>query len=371
MRPLQQTIMYVYDPKALHHIIVKDQQIFEETPGFLMYEDHQPSFARLEIDQTPSSGMDVTFGKSLFSTTDTLPWKNLHELRDIVDAMQETAVEIVESKQKAIKAGDEAILQQIGKGNDIISILIKENMKASEEDRLPDEELVGQVSSLTFAAMDTTSNALCRTLYVLCERPDAQDRLRQEIRAARRKVGGGDLGYDELVSLPYLDAVCRETLRLYPPVSTIVREAREDIILPFSKPIRGKDGSEMHEVLVPKGTTIFPSILSSNRNQDVWGSDADEWKPERWMDELPESVANAHIPGIYSHLMTFIGGSRACIGFKFSQLEMKIVLCVLLDKFKFNLPNNRKIFWRMTGIASPSIEGGSKAEMPLIVSLAD
>ena len=54
---------------------------------------------------------------------DTLPWKNLHELRDIVDAMQETAVEIVESKQKAIKAGDEAILQQIGKGNDIISIL--------------------------------------------------------------------------------------------------------------------------------------------------------------------------------------------------------------------------------------------------------
>jgi hypothetical protein len=90
--------------------------------------------------------------------------------------------------------------------------------------------------------------------------------------------------------------------------------------------------------------------------------------------------------------MTFIGGSRACIGFKFSQLEMsefvrlsglkiarvlnhllspEIVLCVLLDKFKFNLPNDRKIFWRMTGIATPSIEGGSKAEMPLIVSLAD
>jgi cytochrome P450 len=60
----------------------------------------------------------------------------------------------------------------------------------------------------------------------------------------------------------------------------------------------------MHEVLVPKGTKIFPSILSSNRNIDVWGSDSDEWKPERWMDAtgLPDSVVEAHIPGIYSHL---------------------------------------------------------------------
>ena len=58
----------------------------------------------------------------------------------------------------------------------------------------------------------------------------------------------------------------------------------------------------MHELLVPKGTTVFPSILSSNRNPDVWGPDAEEWKPERWMDGLPDSVAEARIPGVYSHL---------------------------------------------------------------------
>ena len=62
--------------------------------------------------------------------------------------------------------------------------------------------------------MDTTSNALSMTLDLLAKYPAAQSRLRRELLDARKTNGGKDLGYDELVSLPYLDAVCRETLRL-------------------------------------------------------------------------------------------------------------------------------------------------------------
>jgi len=65
---------------------------------------------------------------------------------------------------------------------------------------------------LTFAAMDTTSGALGRMLFLLSIHPDVQNKLRQEIREARKS---GDLSYDELVALPYLDAVCKETLRVY------------------------------------------------------------------------------------------------------------------------------------------------------------
>ena len=61
--------------------------------------------------------------------------------------------------------------------------------------------------------MDTTSNALSRVLQLLGENPDIQTRLREEIREARQ-LHGTDLQYDELVALPLLDAVCRETLRL-------------------------------------------------------------------------------------------------------------------------------------------------------------
>lgn len=67
--------------------------------------------------------------------------------------------------------------------------------------------------TLIFAAMDTTSGALSRILHLLAMHQDVQNKLRQEI-AEARKQKGGDLAYDELVSLPYLDAICRETLRL-------------------------------------------------------------------------------------------------------------------------------------------------------------
>ena len=63
--------------------------------------------------------------------------------------------------------------------------------------------------------MDTTSNALSRTLSLLAAHPEMQDRVRQEILDALEKNEGQDLSYDELVSLPFLDAVCRETLRLW------------------------------------------------------------------------------------------------------------------------------------------------------------
>jgi cytochrome P450 len=63
--------------------------------------------------------------------------------------------------------------------------------------------------------MDTTSSALARIIWILAQRQDAQDKICDEIRNARKeKEGNGDLTYDELVNLPYLDAVCRETLRL-------------------------------------------------------------------------------------------------------------------------------------------------------------
>ena len=65
-------------------------------------------------------------------------------------------------------------------------------------------------STIVFGATDTTSNTLARILYLLATHPEAQERLRGEISRARQ---GDRLSYDDLMALPYLDAVCRETLR--------------------------------------------------------------------------------------------------------------------------------------------------------------
>ena len=75
-----------------------------------------------------------------------------------------------------------------------------------------------------FAATDTTSNALTLILERLSENPNVQEKLRAEIAEAKSAHDGGDIPYDELMSLPYLDAVCRETLRVYVPAQLRIRE---------------------------------------------------------------------------------------------------------------------------------------------------
>ncbi|KAH7907754.1 cytochrome P450 [Hygrophoropsis aurantiaca] len=315
-------------------------------------------FIHLAVKIGPAS-----FRKRLVKVT---PWKTLQELNDIVDIMDRTSAEVFESKKAALEKGDEAVLQQVGQGKDIMSVLLRANMETAEKDRLPDKELLGQMTTLVFAAMDTTSSALARTFLILAQHPEAQERLREEVTQARAEKGV--LDYDDLVNLPYLDAVCRETLRVYPPITATVRTARKDAVLPFSNPITGVNGKELHDVVVPKGTTVVISILNANRNREIWGEDALEWKPERWLSPLPKTVTEAGIPGVYSHLMTFIGGGRSCIGFKFSQLEMKIVLASLIEHFTFKAP--KEIFWSM-GLSTPRVKDsqGSKVQLPLVVDL--
>ncbi|KAL0958366.1 hypothetical protein HGRIS_000507 [Hohenbuehelia grisea] len=302
---------------------------------------------------------------------DLIPWARLQKAKSLTDYMHEVSHGILDDAKRKLEAGDEAMLARVGQGKDIMSILLRANMQASEENRLTDVELLGQVSTLMFAAMDTTSGALARTLQLLAEHPTVQDTLRDEILEAK-KASDGDIPYDELVSLPYLDAVCRETLRRYPPISIQSRTTRKDTVMPLSEPITGVDGRPIHEIGVPSNTNVIISIVASNTNPAIWGPDAMDWKPERWLAPLPSSVSSAHVPGVYSHLMTFLGGSRACIGFKFSQLEMKVVLAVLVETFRLS-PTKDELFWNMTTISTPTVKGDPSGQpcMPLRLDLVD
>ncbi|KAJ3552918.1 hypothetical protein NM688_g3899 [Phlebia brevispora] len=457
--------LYVFDPKALHSIIVKDQMIYEEArwfigwnhmvhgPGLLstLGEQHRnqrrvlnPVFSinhmrhmtpifyatvhrletaifaelkggvpdvdvlgwmgRLALELVGQGGLGYSFDplvvnthnafgdavKRLIPTTFALhtwrtlvptlskigtpalqravarylPNKDMQEMRHIIETLATKAREVYYSKKTALETGDEAVMHQVGEGKDILSVLIKANMSASEADRLSEEEVIAQMSTLIFAAMDTTSNALARTLHLLAEYQDVQDKMRAELLEASEYE---DIPYDQLVALPYLDAVCRETLRLFPPVTFLFRETRQDAVMPLSQPVHGVDGSTINEILVPKDTSVVIGIRASNRNKEIWGEDALEWKPERWLSPLPEAVGQAHLPGVYSNLMTFLGGGRSCIGFKFSQLEMKVVLAVVLRSFKFSL-SDKKIVWNLAGVNYPTVgETSPKPSLPLKV----
>lgn len=105
------------------------------------------------------------------------------------------------------------------------------------------------------------------------------------------------------------------------------------MVLPLSEPINLLDGSVISELPIPKGTRLVPNVRATNIDPSLWGPDASEWRPERWLEPLPQAVEEARIPGVYSHMsvclpkapvtspaltavwrrMTFIGGNRACM----------------------------------------------------------
>ncbi|KAH8115657.1 cytochrome P450 [Phellopilus nigrolimitatus] len=468
--------LFVSDPLALHHILVKDQYVFEETDPFLMSnrlffgksllstlgEEHKkqrkmlnPVFSlkhmrelipvfhpiahklqtvlerevskgeehidvmmwvsRAALEYIGQGGLGYSFDALDEQKTNKyseslknflrvffrlsfirvyLPWlvklgspefrrralnilnhipsfRPIKELTEFTDLIEGCSRGILKGKQQALAKGDEAMQKQVGAGKDIMSVLLKAT-DGADGSSLPESELLAHMSTFIFAGHDTTTSAISRTLDVLSHRPDVQSRLREEVTAARKKRGGTDLDYDALMSLPYLDAVCRETLRVFPPATQVDRITKKDVVLPLAFPLRPGDGkAEIKEIPLKKKTTVIVSILGANRSKAIWGNDANEWKPERWLQPLPESVATAHLPGVYSQMMTFLGGGRACIGFKFSEMELKLVLSVLLEKFVF--APGPEIEWEMGALHSPVLKNSEdrSQQLPLKVTLAN
>ena len=75
-----------------------------------------------------------------------------------------------------------------------------------------------------------------------------------------------------------------------------------DTVLPLSEAICGVDGGTTTSIPIPRGTTVLLNVRACNTNKALWGEDALEWKPERWLAPLPESVTSSKIPGVYSNL---------------------------------------------------------------------
>ena len=78
--------------------------------------------------------------------------------------------------------------------------------------------------------------------------------------------------------------------------------AKKDFVLPVSEPMVGVNGASMKEIAVPAGTTIYIGLRASNLDKRLWGEDALQFKPERWLSPLPSTVTDARIPGVYSNL---------------------------------------------------------------------
>ncbi|KAG9074358.1 hypothetical protein FS749_014094 [Ceratobasidium sp. UAMH 11750] len=166
------------------------------------------------------------------------------------------------------------------KDRDILSLLIKSNMAqatsgAKEDQTMSDAEVLGQISTFLAAGHETTSTSTTWALYALSKHPRVQSKLREELQSAQL---GDEPSMAELEKLPYLDNVVRETLRVFPAVPVISRQATEDAVIPVGQGYKDRYGVTQNEIKIQKWDTLRISILAINRAKDVWGEDAWEFR---------------------------------------------------------------------------------------------
>ncbi|PBK83193.1 cytochrome P450, partial [Armillaria gallica] len=215
---------------------------------------------------------------------------------------------------------------------DIVNLLALSYLAEDPDKRMSVDEIYSQLATFTVGGHDTTATTVAWILYELSLHPCMQNQIREEI-SQRREHCRGDLAAGDYDSLPLLNAVIKETLRLHPFVSTVIRVASQDSVMPLSEPITTSDGSVIWEVPVLKGQALVLSLYAYNRLPSVWGDNADKWNPERFLH--PTGIKETNL-GMYANLMSFGAGVRSCIGWKYAVMEMQVLVAELLSTFEFS-----------------------------------
>ncbi|KAI6131615.1 cytochrome P450 [Pisolithus croceorrhizus] len=245
----------------------------------------------------------------------------------------------------------------------IIGVLVKAN-DADSPNHLTHEEVLAQMKVLLVAGYETTSVTMTWALLELAWNPNIQSKLRRELLAFGEEPTYGQQQH----SLPYLDAVLHETLRVHPAVTEFDRVAAEDDIIPLSEPVVTQSGEVVNSISVARGTQIGISASCINRSTETWGADAKVFRPERWLEEggIPRKAQDIQA---YRHLLTFADGPRTCLGKGFAMAEFKAVMSVLVKNFVFETrdgPNTRVELGRGM-LPRPRIVGEEGTNVPLRV----
>ena len=240
-----------------------------------------------------------------------------------------------ERGEAAIRALINRKRAQGGEGDDVLSMMLQ--ARYEEGGGMTDAELVGQTNILFIAGHETTSHTLTWTLFLLEQHPEVLANLVDEIQGV---VRGGAPTVEQTEQLPLLDRVIKEAMRLFPAVPVSVRIAQA----PF----------EMGGHAFEAGTSIGYSPYITHRLPELY-PEPQRFKPDRWLDADP---------GVYGYL-PFSNGPRRCIGATMALLEMKLLLAMMLPRFRLQLAPNARVSREVRATMRP------KYGMPMVVHAQD
>lgn len=223
---------------------------------------------------------------------------------------------------------------------DLISMFMESNALDTTEDENP-KIIRDAVVSFIAAGTDTTSQSMLSFVVMMNRYPTVLKRIRDELKLKLPSLRScSELpSLQDLSTLVYLEATIRENLRLNPAIPVTTRAAITDVVL--------SDGT-----LVPKGTRAVLSFYAAMRSKAVWGDDALEFKPDRWIDPstgLLKPICPFKFPA-------FLAGPRACLGKKLAMVELKMMLAVVLTRFDLTTEENAWDLTYQTGLTA-SVKG--------------
>jgi cytochrome P450 len=195
---------------------------------------------------------------------------------------------------------------------DILSLMMSARDETGQA--MADVELRDQLMTLLVAGHETTATALAWALYWIHHLPEVHQRLLQELDTLNDNSDPS-----EISRLPYLTAVCSETLRIYPPVL-------------FAFPRIVKSPLQLMGYQFDTGTVLAPCIYLTHHREELY-PEAKRFKPERFLER--QFSPYEYLP--------FGGSNRRCIGMAFAQFEMKLVLATVLSHLQLATADKRPI----------------------------
>ncbi|KAJ6557025.1 cytochrome P450 [Mycena vulgaris] len=304
--------------------------------------------------QILANALGALLPTSVFNAAIYLPTTAFRAVRKARYLAEDLGRRVVREKMDAARQGLEI-------DSDVYGQLLNPVQSDSTRKGISEEVVVAQTSIILIAGQDTTANTLSFGLVELARHPHFQDQLRAEIQS---NLGANrhNVPYD---NMPLLNAFIKETLRLYPALALEDRVAVADAVIPITEGIKTSTEGVITQIPVRKGQLVTLAIASFQRLESFWGADSQEFKPQRWLEGSPYKGETS--VGPYANLLSFLGGPRTCLGWRFAILEMQVFICELVGKFSFTLPKDDPVRVRSTTVLSPAMSNGEKGA-PLCVT---
>jgi cytochrome P450 len=239
----------------------------------------------------------------LFSWVNTLPIKANEDMVTNLHIFDKYCWQIMDDTKKKMD-GKKNQTEENNNERKVVSLV-----ELMYESNLPEQTIKDNTAAFFLAGHETTATSLGWLISILVSNPDVQQKARQEI---LEKIPG-EVTFESLKELNYIDGLIKEGLRFFPPVP--VMNGR----------IAARD-SLIGNVHIPAGTPIELNIIAMSNDPNIWG-DPEVIRPERWYSEnITKEQRNAWMP--------FSNGPRICIGMSMSLLEQKIFLVYFLKRFQ-------------------------------------